>query len=139
MSRTDKDRSYRVRAADPFEHGRYASHYHARRAWQQHLWAESFAEDGVLRECDLPDFHDRQPVGHRSGTFCGWELEHWVFSPFGGSASQDFRRSFWHGPERRRERDGLGEIRKVANAGADLEDVDFNNRQARHSATWAWQ
>lgn len=42
----------------------------------------------------------------------------------------------WHRPERLRERDTLRVQVKTWNAGDELEDWDFENRQARRSAKW---
>lgn len=42
----------------------------------------------------------------------------------------------WHRPERRREREGALAWAKEWNAGDELEDWDFENRQARGSALW---
>lgn len=137
MSRTDKDRPYRVRAADPYEPGRYAWHMHTPR--YRHRTVPN--ADG---SCDLADFHDRAPtLGWRgrwnNGPNCTWELEHWVFSPWGGSAPHWYRRIRWHGPERARERADLREAAKLFNAGEDIDGFDFPSPQARHCATWEWQ
>jgi hypothetical protein len=62
------------------------------------------------------------------------------FSMFGGGGvPRDFVNATWHGPERRRERDSLGQIARDFNANHDyeaLDDVDFPNPQARNRARW---
>lgn len=56
-----------------------------------------------------------------------------------GTPPADFRRSIYHGPERRRERDDLLEMAKDYNSNWTLEDDgDFFNRQGRNSARWDW-
>lgn len=133
MSRTDKDRPYRVRAADPHQRGRYARH------GGFYYWQRS---EGGHPVCDLPDFHDRTPEASyfsgRDGHTCTWELEHYVFSPYGsGGVPKWYVRAFWHSPERTREREDLGAARRLYNAGDDLEDFDFANyRSGRSSARW---
>jgi len=138
MSRTDKDRPYRVRAADPHQPGRYARHASYRYYWQ--------GSSCMGADCDLPDFHDRRPTAtwHQRNTGvpspdCTWELEHWVTSPYGGSSPKWFTDHVWHNPERRRERDELRAARREYNAHGDLEGFDFANFQGRHSATWNWE
>lgn len=42
----------------------------------------------------------------------------------------------FHGPERRRKRDTLREDLKAYNAGEELDDWDFENRQGRRSVQW---
>lgn len=42
----------------------------------------------------------------------------------------------WHGPERRREREAGRDWVKAWNSGDDLDDWDFENRQARGEALW---
>lgn len=145
MSRTDKDRPWRVRASDPHQPGRRASHYHTRRLNQKGAFAEHFAEDGLLAECDLPDFHDRRPSppGWRAavseGTWCTWQLEHYVFSPYGvGGVPKWYVDYTWNNPERVRERSELGAARQRYNAGDDLEDFDFPNYQHHHRAAWMY-
>lgn len=133
MSRTDKDRPYRVRAADPHEQGRYPRHNCGgiRRRWQRTV---------EELECDLPDFHDRTPRGPRywlhTVNVCTWDLDHWVFSPYGDGPPSWYRNHVWHAPERVRERDHLREAAKAYNAGDDLEDYDFPNFQARSCAKY---
>jgi hypothetical protein len=43
-----------------------------------------------------------------------------------------------HNPERVRQRDKLGQMVKEYNATGELDDGDFPNWQARHSARWLW-
>ena len=135
MSRTDKDRPYRVRAADPYQPGRYARHSSYRYFWQGSTCG---ADDG----CDLPDYHDRTPEpgyrDSRSGHDCTWELEHWVFSPYGEGPPRWYRNHVWHAPERVRERDDLAVARDLYNAGGPeaLENFDFPNFQARNCAKY---
>jgi hypothetical protein len=56
----------------------------------------------------------------------------------GGGVPREYVRAVWHGPERQRERVGLREAAARWNAGDDLEDFDFVNRQARSSARWLY-
>jgi hypothetical protein len=139
MSRTDKDRPYNVRAADSHERGRYVHHGISRYWWRLDACTSG---DG----CDLPDYHDRtpEPTWHRRNSGqpthnCTWELEHWVFSPYGGSSPKWFTDSIWHNPERVRERDTLRGAAREWNAHGEIDDFDFANYQGRHCATWAWE
>ena len=67
------------------------------------------------------------------------EPSSWRYSCFGGGGvPHDYVRARWHGPERRREREDLRDAARLYNAGEDLEDFDFVNRQARSSARWLY-
>jgi hypothetical protein len=140
MSNTDKDRPYRVQAADPYQPGRYPRHTSYRYYWKGSTCS---AGDG----CDLPDFHDRtpEPTWHQAKDGrvthdCTWELEHWVFSPYGSTAAPRwYTNHVWHAPERVRERDQLRAAAQLYNAGDDLEDFDFANVHHKHCARgWYW-
>jgi hypothetical protein len=135
MSRTDRDRPYRVRSADPHE-PRVAVHSHVCRRWLHE------PDCPVELTCDLPDSHDRTPEPPRrwpSPTSCYWALAHWVYSPYRGvgGVPKWYRDSTWNNPERVRERDSLGDARKRWNAGDDLEDFDFAC-WARHREGGYW-
>lgn len=71
-----------------------------------------------------PTCFPEPPLDHR-----GW---------FRGGPPADYRRSIYHAPERRRERDDLSRIAREYNAGNSVDDEDFVNRQARNSALWNW-
>jgi hypothetical protein len=123
MSRTDRDRPYRVRSADPHE-PREAVHSHVCRRWRH--------EPDCPHDlgCDLPDYHDRTPDSPTdkprwTRPNCYWRLTYWVFSPYGGGPPKWYRDARWHNPERGRVRAHNVEWRKVANAGGDLEDWDL--------------
>lgn len=55
---------------------------------------------------------------------------------YGGVPSW-FVREVYHRPERARERK-LRDVMREFNAGEDIEDYDFENRQARNEARWIW-
>jgi len=59
-------------------------------------------------------------------SFCYGGVPHW------------FVREVWHSPERARERETLGRIRREWNEYGDVEDDDFANYQGRNSARWLW-
>lgn len=63
-----------------------------------------------------------------------WEIGRYY--TYGGVPSW-FVRQIYHGPERARERK-LNDARRMYNAGEDIEDFDFENRQAHNSARWDW-
>lgn len=56
--------------------------------------------------------------------------------PMRGKSTSAYCRSYYHKPERRRERDAAQNWVKEFNAGAEFEDWDFDNRQGRHSVLW---
>jgi hypothetical protein len=124
MSRTDRDRPYRVRAADPHE-PRVAVHSHVPR------WSRRPKAGDADYDCDLPDYHDRTPEDATTRRYtwnspnCYWQMPYWVFSPYGGGPPKWYRDHVWTNPERLRERLELGEARKRWNAGDLLEDFDF--------------
>lgn len=118
MSRTDKDRPYWVRSEDPLE-PREEYHYH-------HDWR------GNALECDLD-----APAKYKPSLYsnCGYRLR---ASPYTSGPPAWYRNHVWHDPERVRMRDELGEVRKLANAGEELDDVDVASWQHRHCAIWLW-
>jgi len=62
----------------------------------------------------------------------------WNFGYVYGGVPHWFVREVWHSPERARERETLGSIRREWNEYGDVEDGDFANYQARNSARWLW-
>ena len=136
MSRTDKDRPWRVKIADRtlplIEEHNHHSHY----SWRINAVRE-------FGECDLPD---EPPVmgPHDYPLGCSYHLPSWheggrIFAD--GCAPHWYRHSTWTGPERTRERDSLREASKAYNSHAHDEDdfdYDFPNFQHRHRSTWMW-
>lgn len=68
-----------------------------------------------------------------SGPALGWRYSHYGLKHI--SMSERCRVE-WHGPERRRSREAGGAWVKEWNAGGDMDDWDYENRQARRTAIW---
>lgn len=68
----------------------------------------------------------------------GEDLGHRYWSAYGarGISMSERCRVGWHGPERRREREAANGWIKEARAGGDLDDWDYDNRQAGNSVLW---
>lgn len=116
MARTDKDRPAWVREDDPFEPLREESHSH-------HTWWGP-------QECDL---HVSAKLKRGRYSHCGYWLP---YSVYAGGPPAWYRHALWYGPERRRERDELGELAKLFRGGS--QDLDFANFQHRHGVSWDW-
>jgi hypothetical protein len=125
MSRTDKDRPYRVRAMDPLEPGRYERHWHDfTRRW-------FIGQRPDIDHCDL----GTNPYADwRNRDWCTFELESWAYSPWRNS-HKDERRVIGHKPHRARARRDLEQIRQEFNAGI-REEWDVFSPQHRHSVDW---
>lgn len=67
------------------------------------------------------------------------EPDSWRYSCFGGGGvPSEYVAAVYHRPERQRERRVLRDALRSFNAGEDLEDFDFVNRQGRSSARWLY-
>ena len=116
MSRTDKDRPYRVLLRDETLHPRVR-------------------HDHRFGECNVGVFDYRGQYGAREWPMCDLYLPN---ERVYDSPPKWFTDHLWNGPERVRVRDKLGEARKLANAGEMDDDFDFPNYQARNGAWWSW-
>jgi hypothetical protein len=68
------------------------------------------------------------------GEVIGWR--YWTAYGTRNKSLSEWCKMEFHGPERRRERDSLREDLKAYNAGDELADWDFENRQGRRSVQW---
>lgn len=152
MSKTDKDRPYRIKVMDETL-DREVHHNHIPRyvmcvtgervvESRYRLWGADVVrishhtvktgfKRAYPRECVI----DQNKSWHDAD--CGYSLPfheaRWHESP-----PREFIHHVWTGRERVRERDGLNNLRREYNAHGELEDGDFENRQARHSAHWLY-
>lgn len=133
MSRTDKDRPYWVRVRDQHE-ATLERHWHAV-GWRRQ-------PAGHEPACDLAHFDTAAGGRFVLWTFtCDRYIPNWASGGrWWSHAPGDWVKKTWHGPERTRERAALKEAVYLFNAGGleSLDDYDFENRQARHCAQWAW-
>lgn len=135
MSRTDAHAPWWTRAPwlEPV-HGTECEFY-LNRSWQR--W-------GPSRACDLPESAERKANRYpRRGVLpCTWEpiwpRHRDMRKLFGHPVPGWYIEHVWHNPERVRERDQLGKMVKEYNATGGIEDDDFPNYGARHSAWWWW-
>jgi hypothetical protein len=119
MSHTDKDEPY----------------------WVTRAVSDLVKHNHTAGECRIETLRDIQ-VQHwswRSDPPC--KREHPLDGPwiwYGGNPPREFVRQYWHKPERARERNILADLRQWRRE--DLEDFDYEHRQARGSALnwWRW-
>lgn len=151
MSRTDKDRPYRVKVLDTTlplveDHIHHAHRVRSRRGMLDHPdhpdnnWSTGTR---VTHVCDLPERGNRRIAGHPTtspGSCCTREVSSWAQPPWwhSGNPPKDFIAGKWTRPERRRKRDTLREATKTYNTTGDLEGYDYPSFQHRHNATWWW-
>lgn len=149
MSRTDKDRPYRVKVMDPTlsrneEHDHLpetrfcvtgfktvVTSYPGWDASREVRVGYRHAYDAV---CDIDDFNGerRDWRSHH----CGYSLP-WHEARYRSSPPAWYRRAVYHAPERTNARDVLRAATKDWNANGDT-DIEPVSRQTRNSAAWLW-
>lgn len=144
MSRTDKDRPYRVKVTDStlplIEHHTHHAHY---------AWSDRHPEAGcwstkVEHGCDLPDLDDPSAAEHATSAgrhaCCTRDVAWWSAwrSWRSHGVPRWYRQHTWYEPERARERDVLREAAKEYNGSGDLDGYDLPNHQHRHRGRWWW-
>ena len=142
MSRTDKDRPYRVRVADTtlraYEDHTHHSHY----AWRRsHLDMPRWG-GMVEHACDLPERSAAAEHPSSAGwTCCDYDLAWWADGRYRSNAHPPrwFINHIWHAPERTRARDTLREVVKEYNGEGEIDFYDYPNFQHRNRAAWYWE
>ena len=126
MSKTDKDKPHWVQA-EWFEAYHFCQDYNAR-AWQK-----------FARPCDLPPYpirkRDHRYLGKNRTSRCEWfpktDINHHSVPP------KWFVNHVWLAPERVRQRDNIGEMKKEYRASRNI-DYEFQNFHHRNNARWMW-
>lgn len=159
MSRTDKDRPYRVKVQDEtyardedHDHRPKRGAYcvtHIEQVTETHyswLFKEHRTRTYTVRRgyyhyaeptCDLGEFPGQGKWYRWYNTQCGWSLPRHE-ARYYSTVPKWYVDHTWNNPERVRVRDRLREAAKSYNAGEELDDYDFPNHQHRHRARWLW-
>lgn len=143
------DRSWpRITVADLWGDPVKRDRYYAARCWQHwfsydlKIWRSTQCHGHVRVERDesVPCAHcDNLPDRPTcSPSWYGEAVGYGYWSAYGtqGKSTSEWCRVEFHGPERRRERDSLRAEVKAWNAGDELDDWDFENRQGRRSVQY---
>jgi hypothetical protein len=158
MSRTDKDRPYRIKVQDS-TYFRDEDHDHrpSRRfcitgtVEQSRTYYNWKTKEPITRTwterlgyyhyyppaCDLGDFPGEGKYYRWHNTHCGYSLPSYV-ARYHSTVPKWYVDHVWNNAERVRERSRLREAAKEWNANGDLDDYDFPNLQHRHRAKWLW-
>jgi hypothetical protein len=144
-----KDRSWpRITPAEYWTDRVKRDEWHSKRCWQHWVsyvtqtWQSTQCLGHVRWErdesvpCVTCDNEPERPTCEPSwyGETVGWR--YWTAWATRNKSLTNWCHVEYHGPERRRERDTLREQAKAWNAGDELDDWDYENRQGRRSVQW---
>lgn len=131
MSHTDKDEPYWVTRAS----SSYIKHDH-----RDGRCVEETLEDAQSAKRHWPavwTYPWRQYAGPPKSITCTRERPDENHYTWYGHCPKWYRKIYYFGPERARQRNIMGDAKKWARE--DLEDFDYVHRQSRHGCQWDWE